>query len=92
MKILIGQSLPGARPPSLNWLQRGALSVLGLALAVVAFFFITAVLVVVTLAGLAIAVRWWWVMRRVRRAREAAGPLEGEYVRIDRATDESLPR
>jgi predicted lipid-binding transport protein (Tim44 family) len=52
---------------------------LGLALAVAAFFFLTVALVVGTVLAAVIAVRVWWVLRRVRAQREAAAALEGEY-------------
>ena len=71
-----------------NRLKRAAFAVLGLCVAAVfatlAFFFITVALVAGALLALVIAVRWWWAMRRIRAAREAAGPLEGEYTVVDR--------
>jgi predicted lipid-binding transport protein (Tim44 family) len=60
-------------------LARIAFGVLGLALAAVAFFFLTIALMAGAVLALVLAVRWWWAMRRVRAARTAAGPLEGEY-------------
>lgn len=66
-----------------NWLSRALVTTLGLALglalAVVAFFFLTVALVVGTLLAAVIAVRVWWVLRRARAQREAAAALEGEY-------------
>ena len=62
-----------------NWLQRALIGVIGLAFAVMAFFFITAVLIVGTVAAAAIALRFWWHVRKLRAAQKAAGPLEGEY-------------
>jgi predicted lipid-binding transport protein (Tim44 family) len=70
--------LGGANP-----LKRAAYAVLGVALAALAFFFITIALVAGALLALVIAVRWWWMMRRLRAARRRAGPLEGEYTVIE---------
>jgi hypothetical protein len=61
------------------WLTRAVLAVLGVVLAVVAFFFITAALVAGAFIALGIALRWWWVMRRLRAAAKASAPLEGEF-------------
>jgi hypothetical protein len=66
-----------------NWLQRAALAALGITAIALAFFFITIALVAGALLALSIAVRWWWMTRRIRAARKAAGPLEGEYVVIE---------
>jgi predicted lipid-binding transport protein (Tim44 family) len=62
-----------------NWLGRVLVTALGLLLAVTAFFFLTVALVVGTLLVAIIAVRVWWVMRRVRAQREASAALEGDY-------------
>ena len=70
-----------------TWLQRVALAVLGLSAIAIAFFFITIALFAGALLALGIAVRFWWVMRRIRAARKAAGPLEGEFAVIDEAKD-----
>jgi predicted PurR-regulated permease PerM len=68
-----------------NWLQRAALAVVGAAFIVVGFFFLTAVLIAGALLAAVVAVRFWWVIRRLRKAREAAGPLEGDYTVVDSA-------
>jgi predicted lipid-binding transport protein (Tim44 family) len=62
-----------------NWLSRVLVTALGLVVAVTAFFFLTVALVVGTLLVAIIAVRVWWVMRRVRAQREASAALDGEY-------------
>ena len=63
--------------------KRIAYAVLGFAIAAVfvtvAFFFLAVAAVAGALLALVIGVRLWWVMRRMRAARKAAGPLEGEY-------------
>jgi membrane protein implicated in regulation of membrane protease activity len=71
-------SLRGASP-----LKRAAFAVLGVALAALAFFFITVALVVGAFLALVIAARWWWMMRRLRAAQKRAGPLEGEFTVIE---------
>jgi hypothetical protein len=75
------------RPAGANWLKRAAFAVLGVAFAAVAFFFITVALVAGAFLALVIALRWWWMMRRLRAAQKSAGPLEGEYTVIDGAND-----
>jgi hypothetical protein len=66
-----------------GWLQRTALAVGAVAVVAIAFFFITVALIAGALLATGIAIRWWWVMRRLRSARKTAGPLEGEFVVID---------
>jgi hypothetical protein len=68
-----------------NWLARVLVTTLGLVLAVTAFFFLTVALVVGTLLVAIIAIRVWWTMRRIRSQQAAAGPLEGEYMRVNDA-------
>ena len=70
---------------SATWLQRALLTVLGAGLVVLAFFFLTVALVAGALLALAIAVRFWWLMRRVRAEREASAALEGEYTVVEKA-------
>jgi predicted lipid-binding transport protein (Tim44 family) len=62
-----------------NWLARVLITAAGLFVAVTAFFFLTVALVVGALVVAIIAVRVWWVMRRIRAQQEASGPLEGDY-------------
>ena len=75
-----------------NWLQRAVITVVGAAFIVVGFFFLTAVLIAGALLATVVAVRFWWVLRKVRKAREAAGPLEGEYTVVDSARLPHQPR
>ena len=69
---------------SSSWLARAAFAVLGVAVAVLAFFFLTIALIVGAAVALVFGVRLWWVMRRVRAAARASGPIEGEYTVVDR--------
>jgi hypothetical protein len=93
LRILIGRSSDKPQPRGTYWLQRALLSVLGVALAVLAFFFITVVLLLLVGVALVVGLRWWWITRRLRRSRaDAAAPLEGEYVRVERDSDESRLR
>jgi hypothetical protein len=67
-----------------NWLARISFAVLGVAIAVLAFFFLTIALIAGVAVALVFGVRLWWAMRRVRAAERTAGPLEGEYTVVDR--------
>ena len=67
-----------------TWLGRAAFAVLGLAIAVLAFFFLAVAVVVGGVIALVIAVRWWWLVRKLKAARAASGPIEGEYTVVDR--------
>ena len=67
-----------------TWLARAAFAVLGVAIAVLAFFFLAVAMVVGAVIALVIAVRWWWLVRKVKAARAASGPIEGEYTVVDR--------
>jgi len=71
-------------PAGRGWIVRAAYAVLGLAIAALAFFFLTIALMIGVVVAVVLGVRWWWILRRVRRAREAAGPIEGEFERVDR--------
>ena len=66
-----------------NWLARAAIAVLGVAVAALAFFFLTIALIVGAAVALVFGIRLWWVMRRVRAAERAAGPIEGEYTVVE---------
>ena len=63
-----------------NWLGRVAVTLVGLTLAVVAFFFLTLALMAGAVLLGVFAVRWWWVLRRVRSEQAASAALEGEYI------------
>jgi hypothetical protein len=93
LRILIGRPSNNPQPRGTYWLQRAVFGVLGVAVAVLAFFFITIVLVLLTGVALVIGLRWWWITRRLRRSRaDATAPLEGEFVRVERDSDESRLR
>ena len=81
-------ALPGPRSHGRAWLQKAIIVAVGLSLAFVAFFFIAVALVVGACLALGLAVRWWWVMRRLRAEHKAAGPLEGEYAVIEERRDD----
>jgi membrane protein implicated in regulation of membrane protease activity len=67
-----------------TWMARAAFAVVALAVAVLAFFFLALAVMVGAVVVLVFAVRWWWLVRKVKAARKAAGPLEGEYTVVDR--------
>ena len=60
-----------------GWLARIAFVVLGLGVAVIAFFALTLALMIGAVVALVIGARWWWLMRRVRKTAAAQGPIEG---------------
>ena len=68
-----------------GWLQRTLLAIVALSFAVVAFFFITIALIAAAFIALAVGIRWWWVLRRLRAQARASAPLEGEYTVIEHA-------
>ena len=75
-----------------GWLQRAMFATLGLLVLVAGFFFLTVALVAGAILALVIAIRVWWVMRRLRAQARAASPLEGEYTVVDRTEDHSRRR
>jgi Flp pilus assembly protein TadB len=85
-------ALPGSTSRGRHWLRTAAFALVGISLAVVAFFFIAVALVVGACLALGIAVRWWWVMRRLRAQARTAGPLEGEYAVIEESPESRQPR
>jgi NhaP-type Na+/H+ or K+/H+ antiporter len=64
---------------SRGWLTRVVITLVGLALGVAAFFFLTVALLIGTCLAAVVAVRWWWVLRRIRSEQAASAALEGEY-------------
>ena len=73
------QRMLGFQHHSGRWLQRTVLALTAGAIAVIAFFFIAIALIAGALLVGAIAIRWWWLARRLHAARDAAAPIEGEY-------------
>jgi hypothetical protein len=68
-----------------NWLQRIVLFLLAATIAVLAFFFLTIALVAgATIAAIA-ALRWWWLIRKLRASPARQDTFEGEYVVIERS-------
>ncbi|HUP93808.1 MAG TPA: hypothetical protein VM164_02790 [Burkholderiales bacterium] len=87
-----GPFLSGPKLRSRSWLQQAALTIVGVAVIVVAFFFVTVALIAGALLAIGIALRWWWVVRRLRKTSARSGPLEGEYVVIERADSDTQQR
>lgn len=77
----------------LSWPQRVLYAVLGLALLVLAFFFLTVALVAGALVAMVVLARLWWISRKLG-ARPADDTLEGEFRIVSRNDDESdrIPR
>jgi uncharacterized protein HemY len=79
-----------------GWIARILLTVTTLALVVVGFFFFTVALVVGAIIALVIGVRFWWILRKLKRAQgdlqrastHAAGTsvVDGEYQVVERET------
>ena len=63
---------------------RIAFAVLGLGVAALAFFALTIAVMIGAVVALVIGARWWWLMRRARKAADAAGPIDGEYSVVER--------
>ena len=68
-----------------GWFQRALFALAAAGLAIVAFFFITIALIAAAFIALAIGVRWWWVLRRLRAEAKASAAIEGEYTVIENA-------
>ena len=75
--------LISATPRGRSLLARTMLVLAGTAVLLVGFFFLTVALVAGSLFAAAIALRWWWVVRRIRAERKRSAPLDGEYTVID---------
>ena len=67
-----------------GWLQRALLVALGAVLLLIAFFFLTIALIIGGFLALAIGVRWWWHIRKLRAHAKATEALEGEYTVVER--------
>ena len=75
------------------WMQRALIAVIAVSLAIVAAFFLTVALIAGAFIALAIGVRFWWTLRKLRRQAKATAALEGEYTVVERAdTPERLER
>lgn len=76
-----------------NWLQRVILFVMASTIAVLAFFFLTVALIAGAALASIIAVRWWWITRKIRP--EAVDQtFEGEFTVIEppRGDNRAPPR
>ena len=62
-----------------TWITRALLATTGVVIVVGAFFFLTIALIAGAILAAALALRFWWVMRKVRRNMQASAPLEGDY-------------
>jgi hypothetical protein len=87
------------RPPLLqfaarsrSWSQRVLLTLLGAALVMFAFFFITVALIAGSVLAAGIALRWWWIVRRLRAAQKASAPLDGEYTVLEHTDIKKVAR
>ena len=77
----------------LNWLERLLVFLASVFLVVLVFLVLTVALVAGALIASAVIVRWWWLSRKLRRAR-AQETLEGEYEIVERSGPDQneLPR
>lgn len=85
-------------PQKPGWITRLFLTITTLALVIIGFFFLTALLIAGALIALVVGVRLWWTIRKLKRA-QAQGdavnhehenrPLDGEYVVIERESSTS---
>jgi hypothetical protein len=66
-----------------TWLGKLAYGVIGAALLVLGFFFLTVALVAGAIVALAVIARLWWISRQARRARDESA-LEGEFTVVER--------
>lgn len=92
---------PSGRFPAGNWLSYLILLPFVIGAMVVGFFFFAAFLALFTLVVLAVAVRFWWLRRKLRRhaashASAARKPgrsdvLEGEYVVVTKREEVRKP-
>ena len=71
--------------PRAGWLQRALLAVLAAGLAITAFFFLVVALIAGAFLALAVGIRFWWVLRKLREQAKASAALEGEYTVVERA-------
>ena len=69
-----------------RWLQRALHATLAVSLAITAIFFLVFAVIAGAILALALGIRFWWVMRKLRAEAKATEALEGEYTVVDRAT------
>ena len=76
-----------------TWVQRALIGVVAISLAIVATVFLTVALIAGAFIALAIGVRFWWTLRKLRKQAQASAALEGEYTVVDRSdTAERIER
>ena len=71
-----------------NWLQRVILFILAAIIAVLAFFFLTVALIAGAVLASIIAVRWWWLTRKLK-PQAVDQTFEGEYTVIEHSAIEA---
>jgi hypothetical protein len=76
--------LPGSTGPG-TWVQRALIAVVAVSLAIVATVFLTVALIAGAFIALAIGVRFWWTLRKLRKQATATEALEGDYTVIERS-------
>jgi len=76
---------------SQNWLQRAILFVLAVTITILAFFFLTVALIAGAVLASIIAVRWWWLTRKLK-PQAVDQTFEGEYTVIEHSLiDPDIP-
>ena len=60
-----------------GWITRILLTLTTITLVILGFFFLTVALAVGALVAAVVGVRLWWIIRKLRRAQSAAGPVTG---------------
>ncbi len=68
-----------------SWVKRVLLTAVAAALAVTAFFFLMLAIAAAALVALGIGIRFWWILRKLRKQERASAALEGEYTVVERA-------
>jgi predicted membrane metal-binding protein len=69
-------------PRERNFVERVLYTLLGLTILVLAFFFLTVALIAGAFLAAIIAVRWWWMARKLRQS-ASEGTIEGEYTIVE---------
>ena len=75
-----------------GWMQRILLALLGLVIIIAGFFFLTVAIIAGAFLALAVGIRIWWTMRRLRKKAQANAALEGEFTVVERAEAERYRR